>query len=131
ELVAEVMTEVGLDPATMDRYPHEFSGGQRQRIAIARELFKDPQLLIFDEATSSLDGQSEAYVQDSIDRLHRQRTIVIIAHRLSTIRRCDWLYVFAEGEVIEQGSFNTLYEKTDSKFRRMCEQQGVRPLETG
>ena len=124
------ITPSGLNTMVGDR-GMRLSGGQRQRIAIARELFKDPQLLIFDEATSSLDGQSEAYVQDSIDRLHRQRTIVIIAHRLSTIRRCDWLYVFAEGEVIEQGSFNTLYEKTDSKFRRMCEQQGVRPLETG
>ena len=105
------------------------SGGQRQRIAIARELFKDPELLIFDEATSSLDGQSEAYVQDSIDQLHGQRTIVIIAHRLSTMRRCDWLYVFADGRVIEQGGFNELYAKTDSAFRRMCEQQGVLPLE--
>ncbi|MBT4906593.1 MAG: ABC transporter ATP-binding protein, partial [Rhodospirillaceae bacterium] len=100
-----------------------------QRIAIARELFKDPELLIFDEATSSLDGQSEAYVQDSIDKLHGQRTIVIIAHRLSTMRRCDWLYVFENGTVIEQGGFNELYAQSNSAFRRMCEQQGVRPLE--
>ena len=121
-------TSAGLDTMVGDR-GMRLSGGQRQRIAIARELFKDPELLIFDEATSALDGQSEAYVQDSIDQLHGQRTIVIIAHRLSTMRRCDWLYVFAEGTVIEQGSFNELYNKTDSGFRRMCEQQGVRPLD--
>ena len=105
------------------------SGGQRQRIAIARELFKGPELLIFDEATSSLDGQSEAYVQDSIDQLHGQQTIVIIAHRLSTMRRCDWLYVFGDGKVIEQGGFNELYAKKGSAFHRMCQQQGVRPVE--
>lgn len=121
-------TPSGLDTIVGDR-GMRLSGGQRQRIAIARELFKDPELLIFDEATSSLDGQSEAYVQDSIDKLHGQRTIVIIAHRLSTMRRCDWLYVFADGAVIEQGGFNELYDQTDSAFRRMCDQQGVRPLE--
>ena len=118
----------GLDTMVGDR-GMRLSGGQRQRIAIARELFKNPELLIFDEATSALDGQSEAYVQDSIDQLHGQRTIVIIAHRLSTMRRCDWLYIFDNGTVIEQGSFNELYNKTDSAFRRMCEQQGVRPVD--
>ncbi|MBT6405272.1 MAG: ABC transporter ATP-binding protein [Rhodospirillaceae bacterium] len=121
-------TPDGLDTMVGDR-GMRLSGGQRQRIAIARELFKDPELLIFDEATSSLDGQSEAYVQDSIDKLHGQRTIVIIAHRLSTMRRCDWLYVFENGTVIEQGGFNELYAQSNSAFRRMCEQQGVRPLE--
>lgn len=121
-------TPDGLDTMVGDR-GMRLSGGQRQRIAIARELFKDPHLLIFDEATSALDGQSEAYVQDSIDRLHGERTIVIIAHRLSTMRRCDWLYVFDGGTVIEQGSFSELYDKPASTFRRMCEQQGVRPLD--
>ena len=121
-------TPDGLDTMVGDR-GMRLSGGQRQRIAIARELFKDPELLIFDEATSSLDSQSEAYVQDSIDQLHGKRTIVIIAHRLSTMRHCDWLYVFADGSVIEQGGFNELYGNADSAFRRMCEQQGVQPLE--
>ena len=121
-------TESGLDTVVGDR-GMRLSGGQRQRIAIARELFKEPELLIFDEATSSLDGEAEAYVQESIDKLQGERTIVIIAHRLSTVRRCDRLYVFADGHVIEQGSFDELYKDEGSALRRMSERQGVRPLE--
>jgi len=120
-------TEAGLDTYVGDR-GMRLSGGQRQRIAIARELFKNPELLIFDEATSALDTEAEAYVQDSIDRLHGERTIVIIAHRLSTVRRCDRLYVFSGGKVVEEGSFEELYANPQSAFRRMCDQQGVRPL---
>ncbi|MDE0779910.1 MAG: ABC transporter ATP-binding protein, partial [Alphaproteobacteria bacterium] len=104
------------------------SGGQRQRIAIARELFKDPELLIFDEATSALDGEAEAYVQDSIDKLHNDRTIVIIAHRLSTVRRCDNIYVFSKGTIIEEGSFDKLYADPKSTFRLMCERQSIGPF---
>ena len=120
--------ESGLDTMVGDR-GMRLSGGQRQRIAIARELFKDPELLIFDEATSSLDSDTEAYVQESIDKLRGERTIVIIAHRLSTVRQCDRLFVFAEGNIVEQGSFAELYNNAESTLRRMSDRQGVRPLE--
>ncbi|MFQ5953486.1 MAG: ABC transporter ATP-binding protein [Kiloniellales bacterium] len=103
------------------------SGGQRQRIAIARELFKEPQLLIFDEATSSLDAETERYVQDRIDRMKGQRTILIIAHRISTIRRCDRIYVFSKGRLVEEGGFRELYDRPGSLFRGMCDNQGVQP----
>ena len=73
------------------------SGGQRQRISIARELYKDTSLLIFDEATSALDTESETEVQNSIDALRGEKTIVLIAHRLSTIRNCDTIFVLKDG----------------------------------
>jgi ABC-type multidrug transport system fused ATPase/permease subunit len=101
------------------------SGGQRQRIAIAREIYKDPELLIFDEAASALDADSERYVQESIDRMHGERTVVVITHRLASVRHCDRIYVFDDGEVIQSGTFAELYAAEGSWFRRMCEQQGV------
>lgn len=101
------------------------SGGQRQRLAIARELFKEPELLILDEATSALDSESERYIQQSIDTLKGQTTIVVIAHRLSTIKNCDYLYVLEQGKVIEEGTFAELVAREGSKFRKMCEMQSL------
>lgn len=92
------------------------SGGQRQRIAIARELYKEPEILIFDEATSSLDVESEHMIQQSIDELHGKLTMVIIAHRLSSVRNCDIIYVIEKGEIVEHGSFRSLSEKQGSLF---------------
>ena len=103
------------------------SGGQRQRLAIARELFKQPDILILDEATSSLDSQSEAYIQQSIERLRGSLTIVIISHRLSTIKHVDYVYVIEQGRIIEQGTFSELSGLQGSTFRRMCELQRVVP----
>ena len=105
------------------------SGGQRQRLAIAREIFKNPDLLIFDEATSALDSEAEGIIQKSIDQLHGERTILVIAHRLSTVRNCDHIYVLSRGRIVEQGSFVSLYDKETSLFRRMCDRQGVGPRE--
>jgi subfamily B ATP-binding cassette protein MsbA len=116
----------GLDTVLGER-GIRLSGGQRQRIAIARELFKEPQLLILDEATSALDAETERYVQDRVDEMKGERTIVVIAHRISTIRRCDRIYVFSQGRVVEEGSFRELYDRPASQFRRMCDQQGVSP----
>jgi subfamily B ATP-binding cassette protein MsbA len=101
------------------------SGGQRQRIAIARELFKKPEIMIFDEATSSLDTESEQLIQQSINSLKGERTIVIIAHRLSTVRNCDYIYVLKEGRIVEEGSFDELYCDKNSRFYSMCQAQNL------
>ncbi len=86
----------------------KLSGGQRQRVAIARALLKDPRVLILDEATSSLDSESEGLVQDALDRLMVGRTTFVIAHRLSTIRDADRILVIADGRVAEEGSHDQL-----------------------
>ena len=86
----------------------KLSGGQRQRIAIARAILKDAPILILDEATSSLDSESEALIQDALWTLMAGRTAIVIAHRLSTVRRMDSLVVLEEGRIVEQGSHEEL-----------------------
>jgi len=101
------------------------SGGQRQRLFIARELFKDPNLLILDEATSSLDSESELYIQASIDALKGSMTVVIIAHRLSTIRNADYVYILDQGRIAEEGSYEELTLKPNSKLAKMIAMQAL------
>ena len=101
----------------------KLSGGQKQRLSIARELFKNPRLLILDEATSSLDTESERYIQKSIEELKGRITVVIIAHRLSTIRNVDHIYVLNKGCIIEEGSYEELMGKKSSRFGRMVAMQ--------
>jgi ABC-type multidrug transport system fused ATPase/permease subunit len=101
------------------------SGGQRQRLFIARELYKNPNLLILDEATSSLDTESERYIQKSIDSLKGSITVVIIAHRLSTIKNADLIYVIDDGKIIEQGTYDELSLNRKSRFSRMVEIQSL------
>lgn len=86
----------------------KLSGGQRQRVAIARAILKDPAILILDEATSSLDAESESLVQQALDELMKGRTTLIIAHRLATIRKVDRIYALSEGRIVEQGSHKEL-----------------------
>ena len=100
------------------------SGGQRQRISIARELYKDASLLIFDEATSALDTESETEVQNSINALRGNKTIILIAHRLSTVRNCDTIYVLKEGGVVEQGDYDLLYN-LNGEFTQMASHQAL------
>jgi subfamily B ATP-binding cassette protein MsbA len=99
------------------------SGGQRQRLFIARELFKEPQLLILDEATSSLDSEAERVIQQSIDDLRGRMTVVIIAHRLATVRSADQVLVFEQGKLVEQGAYTTLRDRSGSRFGAMVAAQ--------
>lgn len=98
------------------------SGGQKQRISIARELYREVDLLILDEATSALDSETEKYIKDSIDLLQGKTTIVIIAHRLSTIKDVDCIYLMHEGEIVESGEYQNLLAKSE-KFRKMVQLQ--------
>ena len=98
------------------------SGGQKQRIAIARAVLKDPAILVLDEATSALDSESEALVQEALDRLMEGRTTLVIAHRLSTVRDADRVVVLADGQVIEQGSHDVLIAQ-DGVYKRLVERQ--------
>jgi ABC-type multidrug transport system fused ATPase/permease subunit len=101
------------------------SGGQRQRLFLARELYKNPRLLILDEATSSLDSETEHYIQESIAALKGSTTVVIIAHRLSTIKNADYIYVLDNGRIIEQGTHGELAEKENGTFSRMVALQNL------
>jgi ATP-binding cassette, subfamily B, bacterial PglK len=95
------------------------SGGQRQRIGIARALYHNPEVLILDEATSSLDGETESEVASAIEKLSGEKTLIIIAHRLSTVRHCDQIYLMEGGRVIAEGCYQSLMEK-NVQFRKMA-----------
>ena len=98
------------------------SGGQRQRIAIARAILADPRILILDEATSSLDSESEALIQDGLRRLRQGRTTFVIAHRLSTIRSADQILVLEHGEIVERGSHASLMA-LGGRYRQLHDRQ--------
>jgi len=101
----------------------QLSGGQRQRIAIARAVLKDPKILILDEATSSLDSESERLVQEALEKLMQGRTSLVIAHRLATIRKADTIIVLNEGTIVEQGTHAELLSNGNGLYKTLTELQ--------
>jgi ABC-type multidrug transport system fused ATPase/permease subunit len=101
----------------------KLSGGQKQRIAIARSILRDPSILILDEATSSLDSESEKIVQDALDKLMKNRTSIIIAHRLSTIRDADRIYVLKDGQIAESGTHADLIAREGGIYKSLVSLQ--------
>ncbi|KPP88422.1 MAG: microcin C transport system ATP-binding protein [Rhodobacteraceae bacterium HLUCCO07] len=121
ELVAEVMEEVGLDPVTMDRYPHEFSGGQRQRIAIARAMILRPRLVVLDEPTSALDMTVQVQIVDLLRDLQVKYGLayLFISHDLNVVRAMSHkMLVMKQGDIVEAGDAQALFEAPQTEYAR-------------
>ncbi len=103
----------------------KLSGGERQRVAIARAFLADAPILILDEATASLDSESEALIQQAVERLMTGRTVIVVAHRLSTVRALDRILVFDQGLIVEEGTHETLTARTGGIYRRLFERQAL------
>ena len=121
DMVAGIMTEVGLDPATMDRYPHEFSGGQRQRIAIARAMILRPKVVVLDEPTSALDMTVQVQIVDLLRGLQAKHGLafLFISHDLRVVRAMSHqIMVMRAGEVVEQGTTEQVFANPSSDYTR-------------
>lgn len=109
----------------------KLSGGERQRVAIARAILKNAPILVLDEATSSLDSQSESLIQDALDRLMEGKTTIVIAHRLSTIKMMDRIVVIEAGQVVEEGTHDELIRKPKSLYKKLWKLQAGGFLQDG
>ncbi|MGL4443331.1 MAG: ABC transporter ATP-binding protein [Alsobacter sp.] len=121
EIVAQALVDVGLDPSTMDRYPHEFSGGQRQRIAIARAMALKPRFVVLDEPTSALDMSVQAQIVDLLRELQRKHNLayLFISHDLRVVRALsNHVVVMQNGRVVEQGPAEDLFERPQTDYTR-------------
>ena len=114
----------GLDTVVGDR-GMRLSGGERQRLVLARALLRDPELLVLDEATSSLDAENEERVKEAIEKLGGRMTILVIAHRLASIRSADFIHVVSEGRIVESGGWQELLEAENGIFRALAVAQGI------
>ena len=120
---ARSLEAVGLSDRA-DHRPNELSGGQRQRLAIARAIYLDPPILIFDEATSSLDANSEKQVQEAIEKLHGKRTVIVVAHRLVTVASADYIFVIKDGRLAEEGTHEEL-RAGNGLYSSLCAKQSL------
>ncbi|MFT5743553.1 MAG: microcin C transport system ATP-binding protein, partial [Paracoccaceae bacterium] len=121
DMVAEIMGEVGLDPALMDRYPHEFSGGQRQRIAIARAMILRPRLLVLDEPTSALDMTVQVQIVELLRDLQARHGLayLFISHDLKVVRALSHkVMVMKQGDVVEAGDATAIFDAPQSDYTR-------------
>ncbi len=121
QMVADILREVGLDPATMDRYPHEFSGGQRQRIAIARAMILKPRLVVLDEPTSALDMTVQVQIVDLLRALQRKNGLayLFISHDLKVVRAMSHrVMVMQNGDVVEEGEADALFSAPQTEYTR-------------
>ncbi|ASC05791.1 ABC transporter B family member 25, mitochondrial [Acetobacter pasteurianus subsp. pasteurianus] len=103
----------------------KLSGGERQRIAIARAFLADAPILVLDEATASLDSESEALVQEAMERLMTGRTVLVVAHRLATVVGLDRILVFEHGQIVEDGAHTTLIQQQNGLYRRLYDLQSL------
>ena len=121
EIVAQALLDVGLDPKTMDRYPHEFSGGQRQRIAIARAVVLNPKFIVLDEPTSALDMSVQAQIVDLLRDLQRRRNLayLFISHDLKVVKAlANHVIVMREGQVVEEGQAKAIFSSPQSDYTK-------------
>ena len=119
--VAEILTETGIDPASMDRYPHEFSGGQRQRIAIARAMILRPKLVVLDEPTSALDQTVQVQIVDLLRDLQRRHGLayLFISHDLKVVRALSHkVMVMKRGDVVEAGEAKQVFDAPANPYTR-------------
>jgi microcin C transport system ATP-binding protein len=121
ERVKAALKEVGLDPSSLDRYPHEFSGGQRQRIAIARAMVLEPKFVMLDEPTSALDMSVQAQIVDLLRELQRKRDLayLFISHDLKVVRAlCNYVIVMRNGRAVEEGPAEEIFSAPKEDYTR-------------
>lgn len=129
ERLSDLIEKSGLSAAllgrgaqSLGRYSTELSGGEKQRLCLARELYRNTDILVLDEATAALDAETESSIEELISSESHQRTLIVIAHRLATVRRADIIHVMENGRIVESGNFDELL-KANGHFRRMVELQ--------